>query len=599
MDRVKEILGWLSQSKTAARVSAAAAKLTSIENVNFPEIRIALLRNVTLEPIKPYIEVKCFQSGLKPNIFFTGFSSFHQDVRNSASELYKFRPDIIIVALRLNSLVPNLTERFSLLMQEEINSLIMTAHTEIVETVNILRYNSTAMILVHNFERPLFVANCITSSQSSNGQINLIHSLNIQLVEALNSVRQAFVVDIDQILAQVGYEAGLDDRFWHIARAPYALNCLERLASVYVNFARALKGKNKKCLILDADNTLWGGIVGEDGLNGIKLSRTHPGSGYYAFQSAILEVQKQGVILALCSKNNEHDVLEVMTKHPDCLLRPQHFVSIRINWNDKVRNILDIARELNLGLDSFVFIDDSDFECDHIRETLPEVSVIQLPRDPTQYERIFKSLDYFDTLMITPEDRSRTIFYQNEGLRRDVRKQTSSYEEYLQSLEMTLTVGYADDFSIPRIAQLTQKTNQFNLTTRRYTESDIYSFVNSNNTIVYYTDLQDRFDSSGIIGVVILCYKGTQAIIDSFLLSCRVIARGVEDAMIAKITLDAKAHGCTQLIGEYYATTKNSIVAGFYPERGFEYGLNGTYCLLLNETIPKAPTWFKSIKIKK
>lgn len=596
MDEIRQILDWLHAEPSAARVVAAASKLTRLGDMGLPEIRIAILRNVTLEPIRPYIQVKCFEAGLKPVLMFGGFNTAPQEARDPASELYKFKPDIVVLALRLNALAPEMGERFTLLAPEAVEQLAAAAVEELLGMIRIVRAQSAAPILVHNFELPLYPAGGIPGGQSPAGPLNLIRDLNRRLLAAVAPVGQTIVVDIEHLLGQVGYESGLDDRNWHQARAPYALPLLDKLAAEYVRIARALKGKARKCLVLDCDNTLWGGIVGEDGLQGIQLGRTYPGSAYRAFQSAVLELQHRGILLALCSKNNEADVLEVLDNHPECLIRKEHLACTRINWNDKAANLREIARELNIGLDSLVFVDDSEFECSLIRQTVPEVQVLHLPKDPTRYERILRGLDSFDALAVTAEDLARTRQYQIEAQRQGLRAQSGSIEDYLRSLDMVLTLAHADPLGIPRIAQLTQKTNQFNLTGRRYSEAEIYSLAKNADAAVYSAHLEDRFDSSGIIAVAIVRYEGDGAAVDTFLMSCRVIGRGVEGALLAHLAAEARQRGCRRMTGEYRATKKNAMTADFYPRHGFQPTGAGTYELLLEGPGPAAPAWFKTIR---
>ena len=596
MDEIRQILDWLHAEPSAARVVAAAGKLTRLKERELPEVRIAILRNVTLETVRPYIQVKCFEAGLKPVLWLGGFNTAQQEARDPASELYAFKPDLVVIALRLNALAPEMGERFTLIAPDAAERLATTAVEELLGMAHVVRAQTAAPILVHNFELPLHPAGGIPGGQSPTGQLNLIRDMNRRLLAAVAPIGQTFVVDVEHLLGQVGYEIGLDDRNWHQARAPYALPLLEKLAAEYVRIARALKGKARKCLVLDCDNTLWGGIVGEDGVQGVQLGRTYPGSAYRAFQSAALELQHRGVLLALCSKNNEADALEVLEKHPECLIRKEHLACTRINWNDKAANLREIARELNVGLDSLVFVDDSEFECALVRQTVPEVQVIHLPKDPSRYERLLRGLDCFDALAVTAEDLARTRQYQTEAQRQGLRAQSGSVEEYLRSLDMALTIAHADPLGIPRIAQLTQKTNQFNLTGRRYSEAEIHGLAKNADAAVYSAHLEDRFDSSGIIAVAIVRYEGDRATVDSFLMSCRVIGRGVEDALLAHLAAEARQRGCRRMTGEYRATKKNAMTADFYPRHGFQPAGEGTYELALEGPGPAAPAWFKTIR---
>jgi FkbH-like protein len=354
--------------------------------------------------------------------------------------------------------------------------------------------------------------------------------------------------------------------------------------------------------VLDCDNTLWGGVVGEDGIAGIKLGASAPGSGFVEFQAAILDLYHRGILLAINSKNNEADVLEVLEHHPQSLLRPRHFAAMRVNWNDKATNLREIAAQLNIGLDALVFADDNPVECRLVRERVPEVVTIELPSDPSRYARLLRDLPYFDTLTLSDEDKRRTEMYRAEAQRSQLQASSGSMDEFLASLEMVLTLRAGDPFTTPRIAQLTQKTNQFNLTTRRYTEAEIEAAIADPRRTVVCAELTDTFDRSGIIAVAITHDEGDsgegETIIDTLLMSCRVIARGVEHALIAHVASEARARGRRVLVGEFLPTAKNGQVAGLYERFGFRErpGSQGRWWTLdLEGEIPAPPAWFKAI----
>jgi FkbH-like protein len=275
------------------------------------------------------------------------------------------------------------------------------------------------------------------------------------------------------------------------------------------------------------------------------------------------------VILALCSQNNEAGVFEVLRTHPDIVLREENFATWQINWDDKVTNLKRIAHDLNIGLDTVVFVDDSQFECDLVREQLPEVAVLQLSSDPSSFPRKLRSMGYFDTLVLAAEDRERNRMYRDQAKRKHFCVSTRSLDEYLAKLEMVVEIGLANEMNIPRISQLTQKTNQFNLTTQRYTEGDIRTFTESSEADVFYLRLRDRISEMGLVGVAIAKYNGGQAEIDTFLLSCRAIGRGVERAQLVHVLNCARVRGCTHVLGRYLMTEKNGQVADFYSGHDF------------------------------
>jgi FkbH-like protein len=596
MEEIRQLLDRFRKQPTLLSAVETSNRLRDIPHGELPAVRIAILRDFTMEQIQPYLEVRCAEAGLWPSLFFGQVDTAQRDVRDHESEFYRFQPDIVVLALRLDGIVPDLKERFNGLSQAAIGDLIGTAHSRVRDTVQAVRERSQCVILVHSFELPVFPARGILDSSPA-GQTQCIRRLNFQLTDTLSAFDQTFVVDVDHILGRIGYESALDSRSWHVARAPYSPVCLDRLACYYTRFATALKGKNRKCLVLDCDNTLWGGVVGEEGLSGIQLGTMHPGSAFRAMQLTVLDFFHRGVLLALNTKNNQQDVLEVLREHPDCILKPEHFACLKINWQDKAANLREIASELNIGLDSLVFVDDNESECEFVRNALPEVEVLCLSRDPTRHERDLRSLGCFDTLALTEEDLARTQFYQTERARRATLGQSQTYEEYLRSLEMILTIERGGGLNAPRVAQLSQKTNQFNLTTRRYSESDIRQMLSDPNTTVYSVRLVDRFGDSGIIGVAIVKRNEHEALIDSLLVSCRVIGRGVEQAMLAVIAADEKSRGSGILVGQYLPTTKNHVTADFYPKNGFKENQAGTFKMPLQSGTLGVPPWFKAVKL--
>lgn len=324
--------------------------------------------------------------------------------------------------------------------------------------------------------------------------------------------------------------------------------------------------KRKKCIVLDLDNTLWGGVLGEDGLDGIKIGGDYPGKAFAFFQEALLELEKSGVILTVCSKNNEADVLEAWERVPSMILRKEHFAACRINWQDKAANIREMAQELNIGLDSMVFLDDNPSERELVSQFLPEVAVPAFPEHPYELPLFFQSLveNYFQVYSVTEEDRKKTTQYQANAARAEAQKQFTDYASFLRSLQIQVTVSEADEVTIPRIAQMTQKTNQFNLTTRRYQDSDIRQFL-QDGWRIWSVSVSDRFGDSGITGCALV--HGTD--IDSFLLSCRILGKGIESVFLKSVLSVLKKDGCQAVTAHYVPTRKNAQVAEFYEKCGF------------------------------
>jgi FkbH-like protein len=600
MESRRQILDWLESDPSSTRYITAARRLDEIVGQTLPEIRIAILRNIIIEPIAPYLKVHCSRLGMQLSLQLGNYDNLQQDVFQAASPLFEFKPDIVVLALRLQLLAPKLVLGYTSLTAAEVEELSVTVLDRVQDLVQAIRKRSTALILVHNFEQPAWPAYGILDAQWSHGQRNAIARLNQRLAESLQAIGSAFTVDVEGALSRLGYDRAIDDRYWHVGRAPYRPPLLEQLSREYVRFAAALKGKNKKCLVLDCDNTLWGGIIGEDGIHGIHLGADHPGSAYLEFQQAILDFYHRGILLAINSKNNEREVLDVLEKHPASLLKSGHFVAKRINWNDKATNLREIAAELRIGTDSLVFVDDNPAECAYVRRALPEIEVVQLPPDPTGYRRLLQSLDWFDTLALTEEDRKRSGMYQQEVQRQQLRQGSDSIEDYLRSLEMNVQIAKADDYSIPRIAQLTQKTNQFNVTTRRYTEQDVRLMKDDPAFDVLYAAVQDRFSDNGIIAVAIVGYENDLARIDTFLMSCRVIGRGIEQTLLATVLQAARERGCRFVQGEYIATTKNEPAKNLFAQSGFtsvEHPERNLWTRDLSLPLLQNPDWFREVRV--
>lgn len=536
-----------------------------------PKLRVSVLRNIIVESVESYLRYLALQIGFDAQIRFGEYDNIFQEAVGGQSELLNEDSDVVLIFTYLDTLSWDLSRNFLALNGNEIEAEVDRIKEYISSVLSGIDKQTNAIVLWHGFDIPVHPSLGILDYQGRDGQAGVISGLNEFLRNSLSKRKNMYFVDMNLCLARVGAQQFHDSRYWHIGRAPFGREALREIAEEDFKFIRALKGKNKKCLVLDCDNTLWGGIIGEDGLSGIKLGKTYPGSAYYEFQQEILNLYNRGIIIAVCSKNNEGDVWEVFREHPDMVLEEKHIASYQINWDDKATNLRRIAQDLNIGLDSMVLIDDSDFEVHFVRQVLPEVEVIQLPnRRIVEYRNILSSCGLFDTLALSPEDRKRGAMYKAEVERQKMATQFSDIEGYYKSLEMVVTIQFADDFSIPRIAQLTQKTNQFNLTTKRYSEADIKALSESQLSDVFYLHLNDRFGDSGIVGVGVLKYEANEAVIDSFLLSCRVLGRGIEDVFLNYCLKLAQKRGKVIAVGQYIATQKNGQVREFYQKMGFQ-----------------------------
>jgi FkbH-like protein len=332
----------------------------------------------------------------------------------------------------------------------------------------------------------------------------------------------------------------------------------------------SLRRGPKKVLVLDLDNTLWGGVIGDDGLNGIEIGDTSPrGEAFKAFQHYALSLTERGVLLAACSKNDEGIAREAFEKHPEMVLRSHHFAAFKANWNPKSDNLVAIAEELNLGLDSFVFVDDNPAEIEIVRQFCPQVTTILLGPDPSSYVATLQDARLFEPTQLTKEDALRVEQYRVEADRRALLATSTDMESYLVSLEMVGRVNRLDDADLPRATQLINKSNQFNLTTIRRSEAEVRALAASARHGCFTVRLEDRFGDHGLISVLLTEAKGEDLVVDTWVMSCRVLKRGVEDVVVNEIASIAREKGCRRIVGTYLPTAKNGMVRGLYPQMGF------------------------------
>ena len=398
-----------------------------------------------------------------------------------------------------------------------------------------------------------------------------IYQYNSNLHQLEESHLNVKVINIRDFYSNYSEEELIDWKYYFLYQMPLNPKLSANFSQWLSRQFEMIEMKRKKCIVLDLDNTVWGGIVGEDGMDGIQLGNEYPGNTYIFFQKYLMELSNNGILLAVCSKNNEADVLEVWEKHPCLLLRKEHFVAYRINWNNKPDNIKEIAIELNIGLDSIVFIDDNQAEQALVKQMLPQVEVPDFPAHPYLFPEFAKKLtvNYFGTYRLTKEDVSKTQQYKENTKRIQFQNQFADFDNYLQNLAMELTIESLNDFNIARIAQLTQKTNQFNLTTRRYTETDIRNFAQKGGW-VYGLHVKDRFGDNGLTGVIIIEIRQDRAVIDSLLLSCRILGKKIENAFLQYVLMKLKNSGIKKVDACYIQTAKNSQAANFYDDAGFK-----------------------------
>lgn len=394
-----------------------------------------------------------------------------------------------------------------------------------------------------------------------------ITEYNNALYAAEASHKNVKVIDITEFTRRYDASELFDWKFYFISQMGMNPKLHKEFKAWWEKKLDSISLKRKKCLVLDLDNTLWGGVLGEDGIEGIKIGGDYPGKAFLYWQEALLELSKNGIILTVCSKNNEKDVMEAWEKNPFIILKKEHFAAYRINWTDKATNIKALAEELNIGLDSFVFVDDNPTERELIKQMLPMVEVPDFPEQPYDLMPFFKQLvdNYFKVYSVTDEDKKKTEQYKQNAARAKAQSAFADFDSFLESLDIKITIEAVNEFNIQRIAQMTQKTNQFNLTTHRYTDADVRGFV-ENGWKVWCISVADKFGDNGITGTIMVKPNGE---IDTFLLSCRILGKGIETAFVKKVLSMLMDAGFKSLTAKYLPTAKNAQVNQFWEKVGF------------------------------
>ncbi len=540
-----------------------------------PTVNIGILRNVTIEALSPLLKKLGDDSSVDFQITYGGFDTAVQD--SFQGDVIDSPQDYLVVCLHKFTGLANLCERFSEMTEDDIEQESQHYLANLTTILNNLSHKQpAATIAVHNIELFGYPEKRFSQNPGNECQNDIINRLNQELKILVQQYSQAFIVDNDLILRRIGNDQFYDQRYWYFARAPFTQKTLHQFTLQYNNVLEQQLGKRKKCLILDCDNTLWGGVIGEDGITGIHLGDQGKGLAFKRFQQFLRNLSNNGFILALCSKNNEEDVWKVFEKHPDMALKKQHIAAHRINWNSKDKNIIELASELNIGLDSMVFIDDNDFETQLINHALPHVSVIQVDaKNPSDSIRLLQKSEYVTLREVIKEDTGKLAAYQQQKIRQDL-KSSLTLEEYLSSLETQVTIRLAAEEDTKRIAQMSQKTNQFNLTTERLSESEVQNRIRSEQWRFFLLEASDRYGDMGIVGYMNVQYDFTglqespTANIANMALSCRALGRNLELTFINSVLNHLQKKSINTITASYQPSPKNQQVRDFYSNLDFE-----------------------------
>ena len=518
------------------------------------KLKISLLSNIIVSQLTELLEYALRAEGIPATVRAGNYDNIVQDAGALSDD------EIVIVFWEISNLTDGLQYKADHLSVERKNALIEKTAGEMSLVFESLGNNK--LVLFNEFHAYPFVARVTDSS----GLGELAQKMNAWL--RANVPAGFRLIDTGLIIGKIGFEQSFDIRNFYSSKALYSIGFFREYVRQTLPYILSATGKTKKVLVLDCDNTLWKGIVGEDGMDGIRMSAgDKAGLPYHAVQHKISFLAKNGVIVCLCSKNNPEDVDAVLSGHPDMVLKDDQIVLKKINWNDKASNIREMARELNVGLDSFVFVDDSEFEVNLVKSELPEVKVFRVPEKTYRFPALMDDIaTLFYKPVITKEDKSKTAQYKAQVKRSSSRKAFGNIDEYIRSLEIRLKIHINNHALTERMAQMTQKTNQFNLTTKRYTEQEIKNMLNSGNWALYALEVSDKYGDSGVTGLAIVNNNNGIAVIDTFLLSCRIIGRNIEYRFMDEIMKNINAD---IVQAQYIKTMKNVQVSDFYEKTGF------------------------------
>ena len=551
------------------------AKKLGSNNFN-NKIRVAVLSSFTINGLEESLRVKLYEKKVDCTTYVGGYNQFNQEILDSSSKLYKFSPDITFLILDTRSILGKLFYQPYSVSSSERKKIFDEKFEDLKNLIHSFTNQPQSKLIVTNFNIPSYSPYGIFETKVVDGFHNSIKKLNENLTNEFLKNDSVYIFDFNSFVNQYGEKNIFDTKQFLFGDIKISLDYISNLADEFTGYVFAVLGLTKRCIVLDLDNTLWGGIVGEDGYDGIKLGADPQGNSFIEFQKHLLSLNQRGILLAINSKNNPDDALDVITNHPDMVLRKEHFACMKINWNDKVSNMIDIAKELNFGLDYLVYFDDDPVNRDFMRSSLPDVFTVELSNDPSQYTTIIKNMKEFNSLKITDEDAKRGQMYAQQKNRQEFERSVTNLDEFLKNLKLKVIIKDADKFSIPRISQLTLKTNQFNLTTKRYQEEDIKNFVEDKNIEIGYAQVEDKFGDNGITSVFILNKRNPKEWhLDTFLLSCRIMGRQIEKCIMQHIISKAKDNGVTTIKANYLPTKKNKPIEDFLPDCGFQKNEDG------------------------
>jgi FkbH-like protein len=541
----------------------------TLDTTGLPKLKVAVLAEFASQKYCQVLRVLFAKSGIDAVLYEAEYDTIELEALNPESGLYAFAPDVVLVLPSTNALRYKYFQETA--ARAELGDRVAAQFAEIWRAI---ASRTKAQIIQGNFAMPYERQFGSFDWKVPTSFYVQVHRLNEKLAELARGTN-VLIDDIDAVAAHVGRATWLDEKLWTMAKMLCSLEHLPRVAQSAIDVVMSTRGRGIKCLILDLDNTMWGGIIGDDGMDGIQIGPFGDGEAFYRLQLFLREMKRRGLILCVASKNEHDTALRVFKEHPEMVLREDDIAVFMANWKPKVESIKAIQEVLNIGFDSMAFLDDNPFERNMVRQYLPDVVVPELPEEPSDYVRAICELNLFETSAFTEEDGQRTALYQEEAKRKTLERSFTNVDDYLRSLEMQIQIAPFDSFHLPRIAQLIQRSNQFNLTTKRLGQAECEALMNEGGkgkTFPLYVRLADRFGDYGLISVVVMEVNGAEARLPVWLMSCRVLSRGVEQHVMNHVVSIAKANGAKQVVGEYIPSAKNMMVKEFYGRFGYTRG---------------------------
>lgn len=561
------------QDLTSSDIHLIYKKVTELTQGHQQVVKIAYLGNYTIEPLPAYVGTLAAFEKITVQSHIGGYNQYFQEVLDPSSKVIQFDPNIIYLGLSLRELCPEVYDNFSSLSvaerKDSLNYIVSHLSNWAENTIS----STKAIILIGNFVRPDFNSAGIADIHQEYGEAEFYFELNLELLRSFRNNSRVHLFDVDRLASRFGKSQVYNHKMYYLAKMPWQEKFLSAIAEEIIRYIKASQNLTKKCLVLDLDNTLWGGVVGEDGVAGIKIGQGDPvGEAFLAFQRKIKTIKDRGILLAICSKNNPNDALEAFEKRPEMPLKQSDFSAMEINWNLKHENLKKIAATLNIGTDSLVFIDDNPAECSLVSQMMPEVKTILLPPDPAVYSELLDRLNEFEKLQILADDVSKTTQYLQNKQREESKQQIGDLKSYLESLGTEIKIWEATEDDLPRVHQLFTKTNQFNLTTIRYSMGEVEQFCRDSNYDLTVISAHDKFGELGTIALYLLDLREKPLLkIDSLIMSCRAMGRGIETAIVNHLKSKYLTNqNEIQVTATYIPTPKNKPVVDFFDRQGFE-----------------------------